>query len=348
MSVWNNLGSGSWSVAGNWIGGVPDGLGAVADFSNLAGASIFHVIDLSVMGPWKVGTLKLKSSATENYGLTNGRLVMMSLNQNTPAQIDMDVAAPGNTINSYLGSSLILQLNTNTNVVTTGVGATLSIYGNITGIGSLNKFGTGLLLLSGPANDYIGGTVLAGGTTEIFNGGVFGSGALTFSQSSTLFANGITISLANDIMINAGGSPTIKAFTGTTLTLTGKFDAQGGAGTVLHIGSVSDTGTVVFGTSIGSVDPLGSLSIDGGIFQDGTGGNLSVLTANLASTNIASGAVLDLHGHDLTVKNLTGSGLVVNSNIIPWTFTVVETANTVSLLQNFRFFGAADFLGQPG
>ena len=41
MPVWINSTSGPWTVSGNWLGGAPNAIGAIADFGHLFGGSVW-------------------------------------------------------------------------------------------------------------------------------------------------------------------------------------------------------------------------------------------------------------------------------------------------------------------
>ena len=75
-STWNINGDGSWSVPGNWSGGVPNGPGQFALFANVITAP--H--NVKVDGDFTVSTLSFSTpSATRAYTLADaGGLITLS------------------------------------------------------------------------------------------------------------------------------------------------------------------------------------------------------------------------------------------------------------------------------
>ncbi len=319
MSVWNGLAGGAWSNASFWTGGVPDAIGATADFSNL-GVSLTHHIDLAVQGPFTVGTLNLASSAIENYSLEHGSLIM-----NKAGGAIISVTSTSNLQASVLASSLTLQLNAATLIATTGGNTTLDVQGQITGTGLLTKSGLGTLKLSDATNNWSGGTQINQGTVS-FGAAAFGTGDITFAGDSVFRSTG-GATLANDLIELAGVSTSIRAQTGTSLSLTGTFAALGGAGTTVHFGSATDKGTIYFGSSSITANDAGSLAIDGGTLRAGKA--FASFTNGLANTNIAAGAVLDANGFYLELNHLTGAGLITNNGLSDVVADVYEAGSSI-------------------
>ena len=86
----------------------------------------------------------------------------------------------GNSGKTTLASSLVLQLNDDTVVTTTG--AILDVQAQITGTGLLTKAGAATLKLGNTANSWTGGTSITAGTIEIGDTTGF-SGAVTVSSA---------------------------------------------------------------------------------------------------------------------------------------------------------------------
>ncbi|MFD1975148.1 beta strand repeat-containing protein [Mesorhizobium kowhaii] len=298
---------------------MPDAIGATADFSNLAGASLTHHIDLAVQGPFTVGTLNLASSVTVNYCLENGSLIM-----NNAGGAIISVTSTGNPLASMLASSLTLQLNAATLIATTGSNTTLDVQAQITGTGLLTKSGLGTLKLSDATNNWSGGTQINQGTVS-FGAAAFGTGDIAFAGDSVFRSTGGT-TLANDLVELAGVSTSIRAQTGTSLSLTGTFAALGGAGTAVHFGSATDKGTIFFASSSITANDAGSLAIDGGTLRAGAA--FASFTNGLANTNIAAGAVLDANGFYLELNHLTGAGLITNDGASDVVANVYEAGSS--------------------
>ncbi len=322
MSVWNNLGSGLWNTAANWLGGVPNANGATADFSNLANAAVTHTIDLSVMGPFKAGIVDLTSSSIEKYVLAHGGLTLQQTNIDTPAQVNVGVMGSGTPLATVFASDLTLQMNSSGNFTTNGASTVLDMQAFVTGIGALNKLGSGTLRLSNAANNYAGDTHIAQGAID-FTKAAFGSGDIEFTGASAMQALS-TVTLANDIVVKTGISATLAAQTSTTLKLTGTFGAMGGSGTGIHFGSATAQGAIDFASS--DVGNAGSATIyvDGGALK--AGGAFDKLTSLSGAIKIASGATLDANGFYLQLFHLTGAGKITNNGAKDIVVNAVENA----------------------
>ena len=161
--------------------------------------------------------------------------------------------------------------------------------------GKLEKFGPGILTLSG-ANTYTGGTVLKGGTLAVGNDSALGTGGLAMDDNTTLAfaADGLTI--ANPITMTGTNDPTFD--TGTyTATLTGGI---AGAAELTKTGS----GTLVFGAANNTYS--GSTTVAQGTLRAGVANAFSAASA----TNVSAGATLDTAGFNQTVAALTNAGTV--------------------------------------
>jgi fibronectin-binding autotransporter adhesin len=113
-------------------------------------------------------------------------------------------------------------------------GDILTVSGNITGSGTLNKQGNGTLILTG-TNTFTGGLNIRSGNLEVAAGSALGSGVITNDRALTIRTNSDT-SLAS--VITGSGSLT-KAGSGTLL-LTGSNSYTGGTsiqGGVLAVGN---------------------------------------------------------------------------------------------------------------
>ena len=310
MSVWNTLGSGNWGTASNWSGGIPDAIGATADLTPLASASITHHVDLA-LGDFTVGVLKLASSSIEKYSVENGNLTLDVASGK--AQISVASSGAGSPLASILGPTLNLVLASATQITTTGLATTLDIQGQLYGTASLFKEGTGTLILSQANHSWGGNTYIHAGTIEIADAQSLSSGQVLFTGNSALRGSA-DLTITNQLFADSGVSATFEAATGTTLTLGGSlFSAAGGAGTVLHFGSASDAGTVYFApTSVSTlVNNPGPVSIDGGTLK--AGASLSALLSNSSGTYLAAGATLDQNGFYLGINHLFGSGTLTNN-----------------------------------
>jgi autotransporter-associated beta strand protein len=195
----------------------------------------------------------------------------------------------------------------------------LTISANISGSGSINKTGTGQLILSGN-NTYTGDTTITAGTlqigsdTAIPHGSNYGN--VTVNSGSILDLNGHNISING-----LSGSGTIKDTATSAATLTVGYNnqtttfsgaIQNGTGVV----SLTKTGTGTL-TLSGNNTYSGSTSIDDGCLQIGDGGTTGTL-------GNGSGAVVNNATLDFNRSN----GYQVNNAI--YNYGEVENLNTTS------------------
>ena len=197
------------------------------------------------------------------------------------------------------------------------------------GVISLELAAVGQFIFSG-ANAFSGGVLIAGSTrVSVGASGALGTGAITFLTSGAapaLESLATNFATAQAIAIDAGVSATLAAAAGDALTVLGAFNDAGGQGTTLHIGSATDTGTVVLNTSAATEDTTGALSVDGGTLRLGSAASAQMISALLGG--VAVKGTLDLGGQNLTANNLSGAGRIVNSGAAA-TLKVVGAASAV-------------------
>jgi hypothetical protein len=132
-STWNTNGSGSWSAGSNWLGGVPDGIAATANFGSIITSAATVTLD----GNRTVGAVNFNN--TSKYTIAGA------------STLALDVNAGVATIRvTDFGSHEIatpVQLNDNTDVTVSLAGSTLRLSGQVgasAGV-TLTKRGPGLL-----------------------------------------------------------------------------------------------------------------------------------------------------------------------------------------------------------
>ncbi|MCY2987135.1 MAG: autotransporter-associated beta strand repeat-containing protein, partial [Planctomycetota bacterium] len=226
---------------------------------------------------------------------------------------------------------------TNGKVLTTAGAGHLNLSSQITGSGGLTAAGTGVVTLTGN-NTYGGlttvnagtlivrsasglgstaqGTVVDGGATLsieglftlpeplILNGnGSTGGGALMSGSGNTTLSGNVTLNSASEIgVVQAGGTLTIA---GVVSGVSGADLAKLGSGTLI----LSNTGNTYSGDTW---IQAGELRLgNAGVLPDGG----RVTLAN------ASGAVLNLNGHDETIGSLSGGG-TLGGNVLLGTATL--------------------------
>ena len=167
--------------------------------------------------------------------------------------------------------------------------------------GALIKVGTGTLTLTGPNNNYSGGTSFNGGILAVNSDTNLGTGALSFDGGTLqALASGPGIISAKAIMLNAGGG-TFLANAGTTSTL---------SGAITGAGAFTKSGPGLLELS-GNNSYLGTTTINAGTLR---AGSITALSLNSAFT---VNSLLDLNGFSNTVGSLAGSGTVTNNGGSP-------------------------------
>ena len=368
IAAWNVDGGGSWNAGGNWNPiGVPNSFGAIATFGSvLTGANAPATI--TVDGAKTVGVLAFDNA--NSYILSGGAGDTITMNNGsgtplislTPGSGTQTIAAP-----------VVLTAPTN---LAPAAGTTLTISGNISGVGSLSITAAGTVVLTG-TNGYAGTNVStgflnvgAGGTT-----GSLGSGAVTLGAGTLLtFNRSNAVALANNISgtgaVTHNGTGTITytgaaTHTGATV-LNGPFISEGtingtssldveSTATLRASSSTTVTGSVVVANNAASTASLdlqnsatavvtGALSVAIGA---GSTGSLNISgTASLTSGDARIGnggnGTLNIGGGSMNAANLfvgsTGSGLF---NLVSGS----ETSNQTFVGVNNGSTGTVNILG---
>lgn len=197
------------------------------------------------------GTLVLTNSNSYQGGttVTSGTLQVSS-------DANLGDAAGGVTLN---GGTLATTTSFDTNRTFTllsgaggiapAAGTTLTLNGQVTGVGTLNHIGAGNLILAGNSN-YSGGTFINGGTLEVRDGSSLGTGNVG-SSGTLLFNHANAMTIGNFI---SGNGALTKTGAGT-LTLAASNNYTGvttvNAGTLV-VGNAAALGTSAGGTTVNS------------------------------------------------------------------------------------------------
>lgn len=243
-SAWNFDGSGSWSVAGNWQGGVPNAADAVANFGTIITSAATVTLD----APQMVGKVNFTSPIA--YTLS-GATLTIDVNSGTSGLID--VTAGTHTI----AAPLVLADNS---TISTAAATSLALSGGVTG-GSvtLTKSGDGILTAGKIA---VGTVNIAAGTLQLqSNGGASGVAEVsvgTFSGAGRLDVtnNGVVINYTSP------DDPTPAA----RIALTSGY--AGGAWNGLGIMSSIAGGTTGFGVGYAKASEMGVSVVFGSINVD--------------------------------------------------------------------------------
>jgi autotransporter-associated beta strand protein len=247
FSRWINAAGGSWTAGANWAGGfVPNGVGAIADFSTL--------------------DLTADASVTLDGNVTVGSLLFGD-------------TAPSNnwTLNSGLGGVLTLGVSAGSPGITI-ISGTATINAALAGAKGFSKNGSGALILAG-TNSYTGpttinsGILLAGTTTSAL--GVNSAVTLLNAAGATLDLNSYSNTIGS--LCGGGTAGGIVALENGILTVGGDNSSTTYAGSINdnNYGAVS-INKVGAGrlTLTGTCSMHGALSISGGVLELAYGASL--------------------------------------------------------------------------
>lgn len=348
----DNIGAGAGvSVAA----GTSNSIAAAVSLNDKTAASMFTGSALTVSGAISgtspantlaasgAGTLTLSgnnsygpSAGTVGTALSGGVTVQLGHNNafgagdvtitNTSVLRAVTSLATANNIDVAAASALVVDNN--------GNAATLS--GTISGLGSMNKNGTGILTVSG-ANTYAGNTTINGGTFKLgvanaIPSGV-GLGNVTVNTNSTLDLNGLSPTFNG---LQGGG--TVDSLTGGAVTLTvGENDAfatftgyvNNTAGSLALV--KNGTGNQTLG---GTNNYTGGTTINAGLLR--VGNNNSNASGLGIVVGLGTGAVVNngtlefnLTGTNTFTNAISGSG-AVQTAFNPTLTLVLPNANTFS------------------
>ena len=324
-NTWNVDGSSNWNTAGNWLlnggpgTGVPNGIGATANFDSKITAPV--TVTQNLAGA-KVGYMNFNNPNA--YTLSGTNTITMQASAGS-AQINVSNTGAVN-INTglVLNSALVINQNstgtltiggtnsitgTNQNLTVNGAGNT-SVTGIIaTGSGTLTKNNSGTLTLSG-VNTFTGATTINGGTVAI--AADLGLGAAPgVATAAQLTLNGGTLQVT--------ATATLATNRGTTL--------GAGGGTVKTDAATTTTyGGIIAGSSGGSLtkDGAGTLIVSGANTYNGAtviaGGTLQLNSA----TSVPSASGVSMTGASTTL-NLNNTSPTIGS------LTSAQTTATVTL-----------------
>jgi autotransporter-associated beta strand protein len=248
------------------------------------------------------GTLVLSGTNTYTSGTTiNGGIVCINSAAslgNTSGGVTLNAATI--EVSAGFSTTRVYTLGNAASTIQVDPSQTFTISSVMGGAGTLNKTGTGTLVLSG-ANTFSGGTAVNGGTLNLGSSGAlnssgtisFGGGTLQYSASNTTDYSSrfsTAASQAYSIDTNSQNVTLATALTSSGGSLT-KFDS----GTL----TLSAANTYTGGTTLSA----GTLKLSGSGLLGSSSGTLSV-----------NGGTLDLNGTTQDVGNLTGSGGTIANN----------------------------------
>ena len=230
--AWNVDANGNWSSTGNWSPNIPTGVGIQAIFGAVIAAPRTVTLDV----PVTVGSLAFNNA--NKYTISGSQaLTLQTISGNAAINVNNgthEIATP-------------IALASNLDATVTNATDTLTLSGPISGSDmGLNKYGAGMLLLTG-SNTYTGGTTISAGTLQVGNGGTTGTLPAGITNNSVLaFDRSDAITLSGMI----GGSGSLAQAGPGTLNLTGTVcnsTIVGNAGQLVLTPSLVFSGDIVTG-----------------------------------------------------------------------------------------------------
>ncbi len=333
-AAWAVDANGAWTSSGSWTGGVPNQVGAVANF----GSVITAPRTVTVSGTQTVGIMNFNNANA--YTVTGGTIVLDN-GANGPAVITDTLG------NHTIASAVTLNSNASLNVAT---GNSLTLSGAVGGAGGLTAGGAGIVVLSG-ANTYSGGTTISAGTVQLAGSGTLGStsNALSIASGATLDMNGASATVgslsgagtidnvanAGASVLTAGGLNSNTTFSGVIKNTTGTVALNKvGTGTMTLSGTNTYSGGVTLtggDLSVGAAANLGAaanpIKFNGGVLQV-TGTTLTTLANPVTWSAAGGGFDIASSGNTFTVSAaLSGGGLIKRG---PGSLVVSGQYNTTS------------------
>lgn len=349
---WNGTLGTTWNTNGNWSGNSTPGAGDNAVFSSTFTNQPNLTANTTLGGLWmKTGVgqdVIISATAgvmTLNGNTINGTAGLGILVDNTsPFSLTIDAPLKLGNNQTWMNSSGNLLtigaggVDTNNRVLTIDGTGNTTISGVVFGGGSLNKAGSGTLILSG-ANTFTGVTTLNAGTLQLAGAGTLGAtnSALTVN-GGTLDLNGTNQGAGN---LTGSGGTILNNNSGTNVTLTiGNGGATGGDYSGVIADHTSGTGTV----SLTKTDS-GTLSVSGANSYSGPtviiDGALVVSSLNSVTGGSASSSL----GAPVTVANGT---IALGANTTTGQLTYAGTGETTDRVINLAGTTGGGTIDQSG
>lgn len=223
-----------------------------AMFQNKTGTANFQIISTAPVTINTNGTLDLNGvSGTLNSVTMNGGAITTGAGTLTFGGTATAFTYGGNTTASLAGSYNLSTAGTRTFTVANGTATNdVSISGTITGAGTLEKAGAGLMRLSG-SNNFTGSTIVTSGTLELATtgggGAALGTAAVSVVSGATLLIsasdqvnNVATVSLSGGTIQR--GSGVAETFGNLSLAASSFIDFGSGTASSLNFGTYTGGG----------------------------------------------------------------------------------------------------------
>ncbi|MES2475668.1 MAG: autotransporter-associated beta strand repeat-containing protein [Verrucomicrobiota bacterium] len=308
-STWNVDASGNWTDSGNWLNGSPNGVGAFADFNS----AISSQQAVMMLDNRTLGFMQFNNS---NAYTIDGNFTI-TLNQ-TVGNAEISVLSGSHAIASKLS------LTDSLNVTLFSANDTLSLLGDISGAGGINKSSVGNLVLGG-SNSFLGDIVFSNGVLT-FAEFALGGGNLTLDNAALVWAPGNFEDITTRT-ITFGNNPVTFSMTDDVVLandfgLTGLANLQkDGTGTLTLTADTTFTGDVV---------------VLNGNLNLGSGGTTGSTLGGIDLANAASVLTINRSGDPVISNIIYGAGNLVlagpgaQSLVLPNAFTGTTTISNPS------------------
>jgi autotransporter-associated beta strand protein len=334
-NLWATAASGSWSVTSNWIGGVPNAVGAEAGFIAPSTAPVTVTLDT----PVTLGALEFGNSASGSTGYVvnaaSGSNTMTLSNSGFGATIIVDNGAHVVNAPVILADDLTVASG-GTSSWTFVFGTAASITQSDSGGYSVTMDGPGGTLILNGSNSYTGPTMIYAGTLQaidgfslpstsnlVFGGNLYDTGYGAVFQSSGTFSRSLgtgpgQVQWTGDGGFAAIGGPlTVSMSPGVPLVWSSVNNSNGTPGflgdlSVLTFGSATANNQVNFTDSIdlnGPNENGGNRQID---VAAGAGGDSAEISGNIIDS--WGGGGVTKTGAGMLI--LTGSNTYLGSTVI--------------------------------
>jgi autotransporter-associated beta strand protein len=274
-------------------------------------------------------------------------------------------------LNNLSGSGTVLTGTAATTTLTLGISAFSGVIGGA-GRVAVNSF-SGTVVLSG-LNSYSGGTLLSGGTVGVGSDAALGTGAITVTAPTSLFAAGAARQLANAVNIStaqtftvisdpAGPHPltltgpisggTLVKAGGGVITITGGFNGnvQVTTGTLDFSGAFVKAGFGSLTAGVGATILYDNNATVSGGFLRGPGSHTITSGATLNGSSASANAVVNVAGPASLVNFSNSAALTVTAGSPTLdNFTnqgagsVTLTGGTTVLASDFQTYGVVTLL----
>lgn len=219
------------------------------------------------------GTLTLtgNNSYTGGTNINGGKLQVVS--DNNLGAVASGVTFNGGTLQttSSISTTRNIVITTQNGVVeTTGANNVLTLNGNVSGNGLLQKTGDGTLVLGGnntggtagqgsPASAWTGGISINGGQVDVISPGALGLGNVALNAG--ILHTKVDIVAPQNIQVGAG--TIINTDANSTMTVTGTMSTSSNTGTGGNIGGGAGSGSSCFNkTGLGTLNIAGAAQFD--------------------------------------------------------------------------------------